>query len=326
MKRYDLIPLPGEFYKANLHCHTVLSDGRLTPQECKTAYQKEGYSILAITDHRQYRWHKELSDEKFLMIAGYEADLSEPFQEPSEFGSIKTYHINFYDMEPERREGTSFQTPMPDCGYRDITGINQFIRHMNQEGFIACYNHPYWSLQNYDDYKNLEGLFAMEIYNHGCELDGLYGYNPQSYDEMLRTGQRLFPVAADDNHNQTGESDPFWDSFGGYIMVKAESLEYKTVMRALKNGEFYFSMGPEFKEIYIEDGKLHIKTSPAAKIYVIQEGRNCYKKAAKRGETISEAEFDLTGEEGYLRIVCQDCEGRQGGTRAYFMDELKKFI
>ena len=41
----------------------------------------------------------------------------------------------------------------------------------------------------------------MEIYNHGCEHDGLYGFNPQSYDEMLRSGQKLFTVATDDNHN-----------------------------------------------------------------------------------------------------------------------------
>lgn len=326
MKHYDLIPTGGQFYKANLHCHTVLSDGKLTPEECKKAYQDKGYSILAITDHRQYRWHKDLSDEKFLMIAGYEADLSEPFQDRSEYGTIKTYHINFFDMEPEKREESSFPTPMPDCSYTDIEGINQFVAQMNQDGFIACYNHPYWSLQNYDDFKNLKGLFAMEIYNHGCEHDGLYGYNPQSYDEMLRTGQRLFPIASDDNHNETEPDDPFWDSFGGYIMVKSEKLEYKAVMEALKKGEFYFSMGPELKEIYIEDRKLHIKTSPVAKIYVIQEGRKCYKKAAKKGETISEAVFDLSGDEGYIRIVCQDSAGNHGGSRAYFMDELKEFM
>ena len=50
---------------------------------------------------------------------------------------------------------------------------------MNRLGFLCCYNHPYWSLQTLDDYKNLRGLFAMEIYNHGCEIDGLYGYTPR---------------------------------------------------------------------------------------------------------------------------------------------------
>ena len=41
------------------------------------------------------------------------------------------------------------------------------------------------------DYQQLMGLWAMEIYNHGCEQEGFYGYHPQAYDEMLRAGGRL---------------------------------------------------------------------------------------------------------------------------------------
>lgn len=38
-------------YKAELHCHTTYSDGRLTPEQCvKTAVQKK-LAVLAITDH-----------------------------------------------------------------------------------------------------------------------------------------------------------------------------------------------------------------------------------------------------------------------------------
>ena len=38
-------------YRANLHSHTNLSDGTLTPEQMVQAYQEKGYSILAITDH-----------------------------------------------------------------------------------------------------------------------------------------------------------------------------------------------------------------------------------------------------------------------------------
>ena len=27
----------GKFYKVNMHCHTVISDGRMTPEEIKAA-------------------------------------------------------------------------------------------------------------------------------------------------------------------------------------------------------------------------------------------------------------------------------------------------
>ena len=52
MKDQILLPEAG-YYKANLYCHTTLSDGEFTPEQIKAAYQEQGYSIVAFTDHRQ---------------------------------------------------------------------------------------------------------------------------------------------------------------------------------------------------------------------------------------------------------------------------------
>lgn len=40
MKNYDFFPGAGKFYKANLHCHTVISDGKLTKEQIRKEYQK----------------------------------------------------------------------------------------------------------------------------------------------------------------------------------------------------------------------------------------------------------------------------------------------
>lgn len=318
--RICLLPESGEFYKANLHCHTTISDGRLTTEEIKKVYMEHGYSIVAYTDHRQYRWHKELTDESFLAIAACEVDINEHFKVPGDFSRVKTYHINLYDTAPWENEGKEKPVDLPERRYGDCDYINQYIEEMKGRGFIACYNHPYWSLQNYDDYKNLRGFWGMEIYNYGCEHDGLYGYNPQSYDEMLRLGNRLFCVATDDNHNSFPFDDPLCDSFGGFTMIKAEKLTYESVMDALLKGNFYSSMGPEIKELYVEDGVLHIKTGPVEKIFVMMEGRNCYKKLAHPGETLTEASFPLKGDETYIRVSCQDGRGLRADTNAYAMN------
>lgn len=74
MNNRELLPKSGNWYKANLHCHTVLSDGTWTKEQVKEEYRKKGYSIVAFTDHRHYGWHPELQDENFLPIAGFEAD------------------------------------------------------------------------------------------------------------------------------------------------------------------------------------------------------------------------------------------------------------
>ena len=281
--------------------------------------EKRGYSIVAFTDHRHYGWHPELMDDTFIPIAAYEADLNGPFPPSGSFQWVKTYHLNFYDTDPAARGG--FTAVQPPQQYGDLEALNGFIARMNAGGFLCCYNHPYWSLQNYNDYAGLKGAFAMEIYNHGCELDGLYGYAPQAYDEMLRAGQKLFCVATDDNHDTYAPGDPRCDSFGGFTMFKLEKLTYASVIEALKKGDFYASTGPELQELYIRDGALCVRCSPVEKIYVVTSGRRCLMKLAAPGETLTEAVFPLNGDEGYVRVDCRDGQGRHAYSNAYWLDE-----
>lgn len=316
-EKIDLLPEEGHFYKANLHCHTVESDGQLTYAEVKAEYQKRGYQIIAYTDHRKYAWPKELCDQEFLALAAMEVDINEHFKIPGDFSGVKTYHINLYDAMPEKYQEEKRQNLLPERRYHDMDYINDYVRKMKKYGFFACYNHPYWSLQNYEDYKGLRGLWGMEIYNYGCELDGLYGFHPQCYDEMLRLGNRLFCVAADDNHNSFPFENPLCDSFGGFVMVKAENLTYGAVTKALLDGNFYSSMGPKIYGLTVENGVLNIETSPVEKIYVMTQGRNCHRAAAFPGQTITGAGFALDGTEGYIRVQIRDKEGRYACSNAY---------
>ena len=101
-ERIYLLPKEGNVYKANLHCHTVHSDGHLTPEEVKAAYLEQGYQIVAVTDHRHYQWHENLCDEKFLALAAMEVDINEHFKRPGDFSRVKTYHMNLYDAMPKQ--------------------------------------------------------------------------------------------------------------------------------------------------------------------------------------------------------------------------------
>ncbi|MBQ9133249.1 MAG: PHP domain-containing protein, partial [Clostridia bacterium] len=73
MKKY-LLPPGGQFYKANLHCHTTCSDGKLSPESVKEAYKAKGYSIVAYTDHFLLVPHNELTDDDFLALNAVELD------------------------------------------------------------------------------------------------------------------------------------------------------------------------------------------------------------------------------------------------------------
>ena len=295
-------------YKANMHCHTTVSDGSFSPVEIKEIYKNRGYSVIAFTDHDKLIAYDYLNDKDFLAINSIEVAINANMPGVP-FRSIPCYHFNLYAVRPDMAA-----PKLPDMAYDDIDAINDYIKKRTDEGFLVCYNHPYWSMQTYKDYAGLKGCFAMEIYNHGCEVtDGYYGYNPQVYDEMLREGHRLHCFSTDDNHNWNKGFD---DSFGGFININSESLSYKDIMDALQRGDFYSSQGPEIYEISIEDDILNIRCSPARLIVVYTIDRKCYTQA---GTNLTEASFKLDGDNGYIRVMCRDKDKKDANSNAYFI-------
>lgn len=314
--KHCLLPENGTFYKANMHSHSILSDGKLTVEKLKEEYVKRGYSILAYTDHDKFYTHNELTDENFLAINGYEVDISNWDTDDSHY--VRCYHFNCYALT---NQDNSEILPLP--AYKDKKGINHFIQRLRDSGFIVCYNHPHWSLQTLDDYRDLEGLFGMEIFNSGAYMgSGIPDNETNVYDTMLRLGKRLYCLASDDNHNGTPMGHPESESFGGFIMVKATSLDYNTIMQAIQNGDFYASTGPLIEELTVENLTVTIKCSPVVRIAMTTAGRRGSSVNTLEGETISFAEFTVDPKDTFIRFELVDERGRRANSRAYFLDEF----
>ena len=338
--RHDLLPREGQFYKANLHSHSVISDGRLTPEALRDMYRAHGYSVLAITDHEIMRDHTDLSLPGFLILNGYEIYL----RERQDAGRIaKNCHINLIAKTPTElrqialdpkylryieKNGIAVEDiprvgPLWDRHYcaRDVNAI---IRSAVENGYLVFYNHPGWSLETVTEFGLYEGMFAMEIVNYGSSLEGFPENDAWAYDEMLRLGRNIYCLANDDNHNAHPEGDPLCDSFGGFNMIKAKELSYGAIIEALEKGTFYASQGPEIHELYIEDGQLHVKCSPAANVLLRMLGRPGARGGifARPGETITEAVFPLKKEDVYVRVEVTDPTGRKAFTHAYYLDGL----
>ena len=43
--------VPGRFWRGNLHTHSHLSDGALSPEHVVEAYKRAGYDFLQLSDH-----------------------------------------------------------------------------------------------------------------------------------------------------------------------------------------------------------------------------------------------------------------------------------
>lgn len=334
MKHY-LLPPDGQFYKANMHCHSVLSDGRLTVEQLKEIYKRHGYSIVAFTDHNLLFDHSDLNDDSFMAITGYEMDVMD-IPGNRAWNHTPCTHICFYAKDPHNTAIPCYNPKYVFGGHEDLAAaqkyvgtpdyerdyhkVNDMIAETCRHGFIACLNHPTWSEGDMEENRCIKGVFAMEIYNHSCWVGGYPEINHTFYDDILRRGNKIACIAADDNHDRFPEGHPQFDSCGGFIMIKAKELEYDTIMKALENGDFYASTGPEVHELWTEGPEVHIRTSPAARISLTTYGRaakTCTGNA--EGELITEAVFPVTGlYDRYCRVTVDDGHGHFAWTKAYF--------
>lgn len=323
------------YFKANLHCHTVISDGTKTPEEIKEMYKEHGYSIVAYTDHNVLLDHSDLNDGDFLALNAFEMDINQRGENPC---SAKTCHLCFIALKPDNltqfcyhrsaylsgnapkyRDLIRFDETKPDF-VREYTPdcINEMIAEGRKNSFFVTYNHPTWSQENYKDYTAYHGMNAMEICNYGCVESGYPDYNEKEYDDILKNGERIFCTATDDNHNGRN------DSFGGFTMINAENLEYTTITDALEKGNFYASEAPLISEVWYCDGKIGINCSPAREIRLNTAIRRSQIKYTVGDERVTSAVFDVKDSDGYVRITVTDAEGKHANTNAYFVDELMK--
>ena len=348
MKRW-LLPEGGRFYKANLHLHTTVSDGLLTPEETKQKYRARGYSILAFTDHEIFVPHNDLSDGDFLALNAHEIAINEFTVRGDRYQ--RTYHLNFYAKDRETALSPLFSESRVICksslglitdemrrfdarAEYSVDSVNDLIRLGNENGFFVCYNHPVWSLQNYPDYIGLEGLWGIEVFNQSCVVEDLPD-TTVPLDDLLKAGKDVFPICSDDSH-----WDP--DYFGGWTVIRAASLDYDDVIAALLAGNFYSSTGPEIRELSIEDGTLTIRCSDAALVRIVTDWRS-YKVA---GATVPEREgedfvarYDVSGfgnkyraatEPGYqnafFRVEVKGHDGTTAYSRAFRVTEFPELL
>lgn len=325
-----LLPKEGKFYKANLHCHSTNSDGRLTPEQIKQQYKAEGYSVVAITEHEHIFDYSYLNDEDFLTITGYEVSVSQPQDKPS--GQKKTTHLNFFAQDPHcdthvaydpRYAGnvSKYAGPIYNRQYT-IESKNYMIEQANKNGFIVGYNHPAWSLESPEEILPLKGLFSVEIYNHISETEHHLGYSPETINAFAEAGYDVGCIAADDNHNlrSTNCRSAEADSFGGVTYIKAKEFTYSAIYNALKNKEFYASTGAQLYDLYLDGRTVYVKCSPCQSLYILTGGRQS-KTVIRESDEITEAAFELDPKTTkYIRVVAKTTTGKFAFSKAYFVD------
>jgi hypothetical protein len=324
-------------YKANLHCHSTRSDGRLTPKELVASYRAEGYQILAITDHCSPKDHSALGDEGFLLLTGYEA-----YIRPAKTAVCDPFspeiHLNLFAKDPKNESLICYNEAYTKYIPKELHAglcrvgseeprqytteyVNRFIETANAAGYLVAYNHPVWSMEEEARVLSYRGLFSLELYNTSSFCINRMEGGEVLYDKLLRCGLAMGCHAGDDNH-------AYDDRFGWYTVILADSLTYEGVIRALEAKDFYASRGPRLDEITVEDvdgGQVvRVVCSAASEVYLHVGSKSPVSKKLPRGESATEFTLPLPERAAYFRVSVYDAEGRSANSRGFFRREWEE--
>jgi hypothetical protein len=304
---------PGRFWRGNLHTHSTLSDGALAPEQVIEAYKGAGYDFIQLSEHFMERFGWPIADTRrwrsnnFTTLIG--AELHAPATKVGEL-----WHILAAGLPLD------FASPAPT-----ETGPALAARARAQGAFVAI-AHPAWSQLTIEDGRALASAHAVEIYNHGCAVENDRGDGFYLMDQLLNEGRRLTAIATDDAHFRHGE----YDAFGGFVAVKAETLEPEALLEALKNGSFYSSQGPRLYDVSFSATEASVDCSPAQAITLVT---GTSRALAKVGRQITQATFDLTkvGQNNrakdapatWVRVTIIDAAGRRAWTNPIWVDDFR---
>jgi len=334
----DYISKETNQYKANLHCHSNLSDGNLTPEELAAAYRERGDSVLAITDHEAPDDHTELTTPELLLFTGYEAYIRPSTEcQLDRFGP--EIHLNLLAKEPHNttfiaydpnfckymsQEAAQTRKQAGNLGPRQYTRgyIQSFIDAAREAGYLVTYNHPCWSMEDPDEVLAYDGFFSLEVYNTGSSRISGAEWNMALYDHLLRRGRFVGVHGADDNHNKHPFGHPLCDSFGAWTMILASELTYPAIVAALEAGRYYATTGPTITRLSFDGARVRLECTPAARIVMHMSPKYARNVCDPAGGMVTAAEFEIPDDAPYVSFSVLESGGRAAHTRAFRREEL----
>lgn len=179
-----------------------------------------------------------------------------------------------------------------------------FLQFANGGG--VSINHPKWSGLTSDKIIELYdkgGIFALEIYNAGCEYHQQNGYALELWDAVLATGRQIFGLAVPDHSAQASAVPaPDWETLPfGYNHLLCKTNDESEILQAYRNGRFYTTIDNDTLALTyfgLENGTATIRTSEAGTITFTTATRT------ESFANASEASLAVTSEDVYVRASC----------------------
>src|SRR5699024_6646042 len=110
------------------------------------------------------------------------------------------------------------------------------------------------------------------------------------------------------------------DTLGGWVHVKAKSLDPTSLLAALKEGHYYSSTGPQIHHMAFTETEIVVECDPAVAVYA--GGRGSIRQYL-RGEGLTTVRLPISAFlSSHVRITVLDEHGNRAWTSPIWLDEL----
>lgn len=286
--RYDTV---GQWYKGNTHIHSTASDGGKSFKDLAELYAPAGYDFLFRTDH----W--------------VTSDIGK---------DTEKYPLHWFDgveLDGKDHTGANFHVVCLGrlTGISRDGGFEEGLMSAKRQGAIIIIAHPHWCGNSLEDCIRWP-FDGVEVYNHVChwlngKSDGLI-----HWDAALNRNPDVLAFSVDDAHLRP--EHPGWN--GGWIMVNAGKCKEKTILDAIRHGNFYSSCGPEIISMKFDGSELHVTTSPIQFARLVGPASNGGRKGSFDGKTMTAFSFTVPIDWKYVYLEIEDLEGRRAWTNNLF--------
>jgi len=286
--RYDT---SGNWYKGNIHIHSILSDGGNSAEELAQMYAGKGYHFLYLTDH----W------------------VASDIERNGENSPL--LWLNGLELDGEDDRGSYFHVICLGTfvGITREMGLQKALKKVRaQNGFIIL-AHPHWTGNSQEDCL-VHSFQGVEVFNYVTQWMNGKGDNAVFWNMMLERFPNTLAFAADDAH--TRAEHPGWD--GGWIMVNSSTLSRSAIDAAIRAGNFYSSCGPEIHSILLQNDRLTITTSPVQFVRLAGPGPHGQRLGSFEGKLIEQASFVVPEDLPYVYLEVEDNRGRRAWTNPLF--------
>ncbi len=287
--------------KMSLH---VSSYKEKTAEKIAAEYIDHGYDAIALTEDWKYTPECEIEGIKVISGCSYTVGgLSE---------DEEAFNILGIGMTADPEIPSAWKNMKKTARAKAC----EIVKMIQKRNGIAIVAYPSHNANTADDLIDLEGFDGIEIFNSETEYGRTRdGYAGNIVDRLSEFG--ISPVLIASNGINCYEDEEYICS----IMVEATDMDTDRIMRAIRQGRFYSTEGPEIHIERISADKVRVICSPAVRIEFFTSMNDGHGVVIE-GEGLLEADHVIKDGERFVRAEITDENGLRAFSNTVRFDDI----